>query len=77
MNGEAASEAELVVFDRNGAEVEIEATADATVFVMNGQPIDEPIVGYGPFVMNTRQQIQQAIADTNAGRLGKIPAETM
>ena len=49
---------------------------DATVFVMNGQPIDEPIAGYGPFVMNTPQQIQQAIADLRTGRLGQIPALT-
>jgi quercetin 2,3-dioxygenase len=74
--GEAANEGELVVFERNGDEVAIEATADATVFVMNGQPIDEPIAGYGPFVMNTQQQIQQAIADMRTGRLGKIPALT-
>jgi redox-sensitive bicupin YhaK (pirin superfamily) len=70
----AAGEAELVVFERKGDEAEIEAASDATVFVMNGQPIDEPIVGYGPFVMNTPLQIQQAIADMRAGRIGKIPA---
>jgi quercetin 2,3-dioxygenase len=72
----AANEAELVVFERKGDEVVIEATSDASVFVMNGQPIDEPIAGYGPFVMNTQQQIQEAIVDFNRGRLGKIPALT-
>jgi quercetin 2,3-dioxygenase len=77
VNGESADTAELVVFDRGGDEVVLEATTDATVFVMNGQPIDEPIVGYGPFVMNTRQQIQQAFADLNAGRLGQIPELTV
>jgi redox-sensitive bicupin YhaK (pirin superfamily) len=76
VNGEAADAAELVVFERNGDVAVIEATADAAVFVMNGQPIDEPIAGYGPFVMNTPQQIQQAVADLRAGRLGKIPALT-
>ena len=59
---------------RAGDETDIEATTDATVFVMNGQPIDEPIVGHGPFVMNTMQQIQQAFADFHSGRFGKIPA---
>ena len=73
VNGETADAGELVVFDRDGDEVVIEASTDATVFVMNGQPIDEPIAGYGPFVMNTPQQIQQAVADFNAGRLGRIP----
>jgi len=76
VNGEAANEAELVVFERNGDEVTIEATSDATVFVMNGQPIDEPIAGYGPFVMNTQEQIRQAFVDYQNGRLGQIPSLT-
>jgi redox-sensitive bicupin YhaK (pirin superfamily) len=73
VNGEAASETELVVLDRAGDEVEIEALSDATVFVMNGAPIDEPVTGYGPFVMNTPAEIQQAFRDFHAGRLGKVP----
>ena len=76
VDGETADAGELVVFDRAGDAAVIEASADATVFVMNGQPIDEPIAGYGPFVMNTRQEIQQAVADFNAGRLGRIPEVT-
>ena len=75
LNGaEAASKTELVVLDRKGDEIAIEATSDAAVFVMNGQPIEEPVAGYGPFVMNTPEQIQQAFKDFHAGRLGKIPA---
>ena len=75
VNGvESAQQGELVVYDRAGDETDIEATTDATVFVMNGRPIDEPIVGHGPFVMNTMQQIQQAFADFHSGRFGKIPA---
>ena len=77
VNGdEHARATELVVLDRRGAEVTLEARADATVFVMNGQPIEEPIAGYGPFVMNTRQEIQQAFADLQLGRLGVAPEET-
>jgi redox-sensitive bicupin YhaK (pirin superfamily) len=73
VNGEAATEGELVVLDRKGAEVRLEAASDAVVFVMNGAPIDEPVAGYGPFVMNTPQEIQRAFADYHAGRLGSIP----
>jgi quercetin 2,3-dioxygenase len=73
VNGEAATEGELVVLDRKGAEARLEAAADAIVFVMNGAPIDEPVAGYGPFVMNTPQEIQRAFADYHAGRLGSIP----
>lgn len=75
LNGnEDAHATELVMLERSGAEVTIEARTDTTVFVMNGQPIEEPIAGYGPFVMNTRQEIHQAFADFQAGRLGVVPA---
>jgi redox-sensitive bicupin YhaK (pirin superfamily) len=74
VNGEAAHAGELVVLDRKGEEIVIDAASDAIVFVMNGAPIDEPVVGYGPFVMNSTREIQQAFADYHAGRLGKIPA---
>jgi hypothetical protein len=77
VNGdESANQGELVVFQREGDQFSTEATADATLFVLNGKPIDEPIAGYGPFVMNTREQIQQAITDMRTGRLGKVPALT-
>jgi quercetin 2,3-dioxygenase len=77
VNGaEAANERELVVFEHEGEGVEIESASGASLFVMSGQPIDEPIAGYGPFVMNTPQQIQQAFADMRTGRLGSNPALT-
>ena len=71
---ESAQQRELVVFDHAGDEATIEATDDSVLFVMNGQRIDEPIVGYGPFVMNTQQQIHQAVADFQSGRMGTVPA---
>ena len=74
VNGQAANGTELVVLDRKGSDIELTASSDAIVFVMNGAPIDEPVVGYGPFVMNSTREIQQAYADYHAGRLGKIPA---
>ena len=75
LNGtEAASGTELVLLERKGDQITIEASTDAALFVMNGQPIEEPVVGSGPFVMNTREQIEQAYRDFQAGRLGRIPA---
>ena len=68
-----ASEGELVLLSREGADFVLEAESDAVVFVMSGAPLNEPVAGYGPFVMNTPKEIQQAYADYHAGRLGKIP----
>jgi redox-sensitive bicupin YhaK (pirin superfamily) len=62
-----ATAAELMAFERAGNELVLRAEADARVLLMTGEPIDEPVVGYGPFVMNTRQEIEQAISDIRAG----------
>ena len=69
---QAAGEAEMVLLSREGAGTMIEADGDATVLVLTGEPIDEPVVGYGPFVMNSEAQINQAIHDFNSGRFGRM-----
>jgi quercetin 2,3-dioxygenase len=75
VNGaEVAREAQLVQLARDGAGVEIEANNDATLLLLSGEPIDEPIVGYGPFVMNSEAEIRQAVDDFNGGRFGQMPA---
>ena len=67
-------EGQLVVFDRAAGAVQLKANADATVLVLAGEPIDEPVVGHGPFVMNTQEEITQAMRDFGSGRFGQIPA---
>jgi redox-sensitive bicupin YhaK (pirin superfamily) len=64
-NSATVNDAELAFFERNGKTIPLTAIKDATLLVMNGEPIDEPIAGYGPFVMNTQEEIRQAIADFN------------
>ncbi len=71
---QVARDAEMVLLDRAGSGVTIEANTDATVLVLGGQPLDEPIAGYGPFVMNTEAEIRQAIEDFNGGRFGEMQA---
>ncbi|MGH8444147.1 MAG: pirin family protein [Solimonas sp.] len=69
---EIVREAQLVVLDREAGELLLEANSDATVLVLSGEPLDEPVVGYGPFVMNSEAEIAEAIADFEAGRFGGI-----
>lgn len=72
VNGSEAVEGQLLHFDRAGNGVEIEALSNATVLWLSGEPIDEPVVGYGPFVMNSETEIRQAIDDFNSGRFGQM-----
>lgn len=69
-----AEEAQLVVLDRDGDDLVIEADNDAKLLLLAGEPINEPVVGYGPFVMNTQNEINQAMEDYKSGKFGRIPA---
>jgi hypothetical protein len=73
VNGKArAQDAELVLLDRKGEGFRIDAESDSKLLVLSGEPIDEPVFGYGPFVMNTEAEIRQAIADYQKGRMGHL-----
>jgi redox-sensitive bicupin YhaK (pirin superfamily) len=66
------SPAEVGLFDRRGDGMTITRADNAIALMLCGEPIHEPIVGHGPFVMNTTQQIHQAIVDYQNGRLGRL-----
>ena len=73
VNGsETIHAAEVGLFDRAGTDLCIDDAKDATALLLAGEPIDEPIVGQGPFVMNTPQEIRQAIVDYQNGRMGGL-----
>lgn len=69
---------DLAVFDRSGGDVVVSVDDDADhafdAVVLTGEPIGEPMARYGPFVMNTAAEIEEAVADFRAGRMGSIPA---
>lgn len=70
---ERVGEAQLVNFEKGDGEVRVKAVGqDVKILLLSGEPIDEPIVGYGPFVMNTKDEIRQAIDDYNSGKFGSI-----
>jgi len=72
LGGETASENEFVVFANAGERIAVEAKSEAQVLLLAGEPIDEPIVSYGPFVMNTEGEIRQAMLDFQAGKFGEL-----
>ncbi|MDO9570989.1 MAG: pirin family protein [Hydrogenophaga sp.] len=71
-DGQEAGDAEMIVFERAGEGVQLTALTDTTLLWLCGEPIDEPVVGYGPFVMNTEQEIRQAFVDFQSGRMGRL-----
>lgn len=67
-------EAEVLLLSREGKGVRLQADGETTLLVLTGEPLNEPIVGHGPFVMNTEAEIHQAIDDFNKGRFERLPA---
>ncbi len=74
-DAQVTREATMALLDRAGRRVRLEANNSATVLLLSGEPIDEPIVGHGPFVMNSTEQIEQAYRDFSSGRFGRIAPE--
>jgi redox-sensitive bicupin YhaK (pirin superfamily) len=73
VNGEReAGEGDLAIFATAGNGIALRATADARLLVMGGEPIAEPVFGQGPFVMNSRAELQQAFEDYELGKLGEL-----
>ena len=73
VNGErAAGEGDLTIFARSGNGITVTAKTDAKLLVMDGEPFTEPVVGHGPFVMNSRAEIQQAFEDYQLGKMGEL-----
>ena len=72
VNGINAHADHFVLLKNDGEDFSIETTEDSIILILSGEPINEPIVAYGPFVMNTWEEIEKAIDDVNAGKFGVL-----
>jgi len=70
--GNPAGPAQLARLERDGGEFTITAEGDLSALIIAGEPIPEPVVGYGPFVMNSEREIAAAFADFQNGRFGQM-----
>jgi quercetin 2,3-dioxygenase len=73
VNGaQAVGEGQLALFEREGTQIKLHASHDVVLLILSGEPIDEPIVGHGPFVMNSEAEIHQAFRDFQSGKFGRM-----
>jgi len=72
VNNKKVDENHLVLFKNEGTEFEISASTKSIVLLLSGEPINEPIFHYGPFLMNTRSEVEEAINDFNNGKFGHL-----
>jgi len=68
----SAEELDFVLFENEGEKISLTAETEAQILLLNGTPINEPVVQYGPFVMNTEDEIRQAMRDFNDGKFGYL-----
>ena len=71
--GREVGSGELILFENDAPAFELLASEEAHVLVLAGEPIDEPITQYGPFVMNTKEEIEEAFMDLRLGKFGSVP----
>jgi len=65
-------EAKIALLEASGESIQFDATQDSQLLVLNGEAIHEPVASYGPFVMNTREELAQAVEDYRAGKMGRL-----
>jgi redox-sensitive bicupin YhaK (pirin superfamily) len=70
VNGEKAPADNFILFKNDGETISVGADEDSVLFIISGEPINEPIAAYGPFLMNTHKELEEALEDFNKGKFG-------
>ena len=70
INGQEVNSEEMLFFELHGTQINIKTLQNTRAMLLSGEPINEPIASYGPFVMNTQTEIIQAIRDSQIGKMG-------
>lgn len=71
VNGRLVSKEQTIILSQTGQDIELTALQDSEFIILSGEPINEPIIGYGPFVMNTEAEIKQAMSDFQNGKFAQ------
>ena len=72
VNGIGTGDHKLVIFDQDGEDIFLEAKTAGTILYLSGDPINEPVTQYGPFVMNSQTEVMQAMRDYQMGKMGML-----
>ncbi len=72
VEGNSAADRDMIIFNNDGEDIEIHVNEDSRFIVLSGEPIGEEVSTYGPFVMNTKQEIREAITDYQSGKMGEL-----
>jgi len=72
LENKAYDEKTVLIFEQDNELIDFKASSNFKALVLNGEPIGEPVVAHGPFVMNTREEISEAIRDYQSGKMGKL-----
>ena len=72
LQGVSYKDKSVIIFDQKGTKINFKTSNNLKALLLNGKPIDEPLVSYGPFVMNTKKEIEDAINDYKNGKMGNL-----